>query len=359
MPLELIVPEPGKLQFHEYDEPELTGDQIRIKTEFAAPKHGTESHNLDADSAFSSMSFDEEYRMFLPSEKKAAQYPKRVGNMAVGTVAEIGPATSRFSVGDRVYGHLPIRETHTVSEARGKESRHIASGIRESRIHPLPVGMTPEQAVLLDPAHFALAAVRDADIRLGEWVAVYGMGAIGLMIVQLAKLSGAERVFAVDPLEIRRRLALKIGAEAAFDPSTSDPAFEIKKATDKRGADVAVDVSGSYHALQDAIRCVHYSGLVVAVSNYRGNATPLRLDQEWHHTRVTVRSSMPVWGNPSRDYPMWDDERLEDTVYRLMLDGRIVSDGFIHPIVPFKEADAGYRLISEQPESCVKLGISF
>ena len=279
--------------------------------------------------------------------------------MSVGTVTETGPDARRFSVGDRVYGHLPIRETHTVSESRKVESRHIASGVRESQIHLLPDGMAPEQAVLLDPAHFALAAVRDADVRLGEWVSVYGLGAIGLMIVQMAKLSGAERVFAVDPLEIRRKLALKIGAEAAFDPTDSDPAFEIKKATDKRGADVAIDVSGSYHALQDAIRCVHFSGLVVAVSNYRGNATPLRLDQEWHHTRVTVKSSMPVWGNPNRDYPMWDDERLEDTVYRLMLDGRLVSEGFVHPIVPFDEADSGYRLISEHPELCVKLGVTF
>lgn len=359
MPRELVVSEPGKLQIQEYQEPALAADQIRIRSEFAAPKHGTESHNLDADSAFSSSYFDDDYRMFLPGEKQKAKFPKRVGNMAVGTIIEAGAAVTRFTVGDRVYGHLPIRETHTVSESRGMKTRHMGSGIRESRIHPLPDGMTPEQAVLLDPAHFALAAVRDADIRLGEWVSVYGLGAIGLMIVQMAKRSGAERIFAVDPLEIRRQLAKKIGAEEAFDPAKCDPAFEVKKATDKHGADVAIDVSGSYHALQDAIRSVRYSGLVIAVSNYRGAATPLRLDQEWHHTRVTVKSSMPVWGNPSRDYPLWDDERLEDTVYRMMLDQKLITNGFLHPIVPFDKSDEGYMLIGEHPDRCIKLGVRF
>ena len=360
MPRELIATGPGKTGFRKYEEKPLEGDQIRIRTEFAAPKHGTESHGFAVDSAYSTHFFDPEYRMYRPREEKVRVFPKGLGNMAIGEVIETGPSAKRFKVGDRVYGHLPIRETQTVSESRGKDgNKHMGSGIREAMIEIMPEGMSNIEAVLLDPAHFALAAVRDANVRIGEWVAVYGLGAIGLMIVQMARQSGAERIFAVDPLENRRVLAKNLGAEQTFDPLSCDAAYEIKKATDKHGVDVAIEVSANYAALQDAIRTVHYSGLVVTVSNYKGVATPLKLDQEWHLTRVTVKSSMPVWGNPSRDYPLWDGSRYEDTALRYMMDKKLITDGLIDPILPFEKAAEGYMLIVDHPEQCVKLGFEF
>lgn len=360
MPRELIAVEPGVMELKEYEEPELGRNEVRIQTEFASPKHGTESHGVMGDSPFENAYFDDEYRIFIPREEKKKRFPMHVGNMGTGVITETGPEVSRFKAGDRVYGHMQIRETQTVHElGRGKGSVGMGSGVRESRLHKLPEHMSAEQAVLLDPGHFALAAVRDANIRVGEWVAVYGLGAIGLMITQMVSLSGAERVIAVDPLAKRRDMAEKLGAELTLDPNECDAGYEIKKTTGKKGVDVAVDASGSYHALQAAIRSVHYCGLVVTCSYYKGQGTPLRLDSEFFIERITVRASMPVWGNPSRDYPMWDDERIEDTVYRLMLDGKLQTDGFIDPVYPFDRAVEGYSLIHEHPEKCIKLGIDF
>ncbi len=360
MPRELIATGPGQTAFRNYDEPPLGDDQVRIRSEFAAPKHGTESHGFLGDTSLSQKSFDEQYRIFLPSEGKKAAFPRALGNMTVGVITEVGARVDRFTVGDRVYGHLPVRETHTVSQAgRWGGTPPLGAGSRESAIHRLPDGLNPRQVVCLDPAHFALAGVRDANVRIGECVAVFGLGAIGLMIVQMAVLSGAQRVFAVDPLQRRRELAEAFGAERSLDPGACDVGLEIKKATGKKGADVAIDASGSYAALQDAIRSVHYSGLVVTVSFYHGQGTALRLGEEWHLTRVTVRSSMPVWGNPSRDYPLWDDGRLEQTALDLMLAGKLNVEGIVAPVLPFDEAAEAYRLITEHPERCVKLGFSF
>jgi threonine dehydrogenase-like Zn-dependent dehydrogenase len=360
MPRELIATAPGQTEFREYEERPLGEREVRIRTEFASPKHGTESHGFLGDSPFAGRRFDPELRIFLPAEEAHPQFPRSLGNMAVGVVTEVGEKVTKFKIGDRVYGHLPIRETQTVHElGRSQGEVPLGSGVRESRLHLLPDGMRPEAAVLLDPAHFALGAVRDANIRLGEWVAVFGLGAIGLLIVQMARLSGAERIMAVDPLENRRKLAATLGAALTLDPTACDAGLEIKKATERRGVDVAVDASGSYDAFQAAIRSVHYSGLVVTCSFFHGPGTPLRLDQEWLLTRVTVKVSMPVWGNPSRDYPAWDGERIEDTVYRLMLAGALQTDGFLDPVVSFEEADAAYEMIAEHPERCVKLGITF
>ena len=182
---ELIATGPGQTALREYDEPELGAEEVRIRSEFASPKHGTESHGFLADSPFKETRFDPEYRIFLPLAEKQPKFPMRLGNMTVGTVIETGPRVTRFKPGDRVYGHLSVRETHVVHElGRGQGKVPLGSGVRESRLHHLPEGMSPQEAVLLDPAHFALAAVRDAKVGVGDWVAVYGLGAIGLLIVQ-------------------------------------------------------------------------------------------------------------------------------------------------------------------------------
>ncbi|MDE0447487.1 MAG: zinc-binding dehydrogenase [Spirochaetaceae bacterium] len=359
MPRALMAVAPRTTELVEYDEPPLGDRDVRIRSEFAAPKHGTESHAYLDDQRRLARRFHPEYRIFVPANGDAIgrPFPRRLGNMTVGTVTEVGGAVTRFKVGDRVYGHLPIRETHTVSEDGPRKS--MAAGTREQELHLVPPELSPEQVVLLDPAHFALAAVRDADVRVGERVAVFGLGAIGLLIVQMALLSGAVTVYAVDPLPSRRARARRLGATACYDPAACDVGLEIKQATAGAGADVAIEVSGNYGALQDAIRAVHYSGLVVTVSNYHGPGTALHLDEEWHLTRVTVRSSMPVWGNPSRDHPLWDDRRVEETALQLMRAGRLQSDGLVHPIVPFEQSAEAYHWIQDTPDRVVKLGIRF
>lgn len=360
MPRELIATAPGETVLREYEEPPLGPWDVRIRNTFASPKHGTESHNFKSDSLTKNSYFDNEHRAFLPLEKEEPLFPRKLGNMTVGTITEVGPEATRFKPGDRVYGHMAVRETHAIHElGSGKGKVPLCSGVRESRLHPYPEGMRPEQVVLLDPAHFALAAVRDANVRVGERVAVFGLGAIGLMIVQMCRLSGAELVIAVDPLENRRKLASGFGADAVLDPTACDAGLEIKKATGKKGVDVAIDASGSYRALQSALRSVHHSGLLVTCSYYKGPGTPLQLDEEFFLARITVRASMPVWGNPSRDHPMWDDERVEDTVFRLMLEGKLNSEGLVDPICSFEECPEAYRMMSEHPERGVKLGIRF
>jgi 2-desacetyl-2-hydroxyethyl bacteriochlorophyllide A dehydrogenase len=360
MPRELIATGPGKAELRHYEEAPLGARDVRIKCEFASPKHGTESHNFKSDALTKATTFDAEYRAFVPLDDPRPVFPRKLGNMSLGTITEIGPQVTRFKPGDRVYGHMAVRETYTVHElGAGQGATPLGSGARESRLHKLPDDMRPEQVMLLDPGHFALAAVRDANVRVGERVAVFGLGAIGLLIVQLCRLCGAELVVAVDPLANRRKLAETFGADLTFDPTACDAGLEIKKVTGKKGVDVAIDASGSYHAMQAAMRCVHYSGMLVTCSYYKGAGTPLHLDQEFFLARITIRASMPVWGNPCRDYPMWDDERIEDTIFRLIRDGKVNPEGLIDPICAFDASAQAYELMSEHPDRGVKLGIRF
>src|SRR5918997_2918828 len=315
MPRELIALEPRKPVLREYEEPELGLREIRIRTEFASPKHGTEMVGYRNEPS-AKRSYDPEWGCMIthPGGEGPRNFP--LGNMAVGGVTEVGPEVRRFEVGDRVFGHLPIRETHTVDEGA---------------VDPVPGGLEPEAVVCLDPAVMALA-MRDASIRLGDQVAVFGLGAIGLMGVQLARIAGADRVIGVDPIEARRAVATALGADAVLDPLADggdagmairrisgaarpkveppDGArvrggyWEVPTQLGQRGVDGAIEASGSIPALQHAIRATRFGGTICMISYYGGGAARLKLGDEVH-VHPPQPLSPRVESPPPRDAPPW------------------------------------------------------
>src|SRR5687768_4194827 len=110
VPRELIARAPRTPELRPYDEPELGPAQIRIKTEFASPKHGTELVAYRNEPA-AGRPYSGTWGAVMDSTVGGATFPRRLGNMAVGTVIETGGEVSRFRDGDRVFGHFPIRET--------------------------------------------------------------------------------------------------------------------------------------------------------------------------------------------------------------------------------------------------------
>ncbi len=372
MPRELIATAPRTPVLREYADPPLGERQIRLRTEFASPKHGTELVAY-RDEPAASRPYDPAWGAVMPrSEEQAAHsFPLRLGNMAVGVVTDTGPSVTRFSIGDRVFGHFPIRETQTVEETHAD---------------PLPEGLSPEAAVCLDPAVMAMA-MRDARIALGDHVAVFGLGAIGLMAVQLARLAGADRVIAVDPIAARRQVALALGADTALDPAAdgADVGLAIRRITGpadplageqtspsrvlggyreeitqtgQRGVDVAVEVAGSAQALHHAIRATHFGGTVCVLSFYGRDAAGLRLGEEFHINRLQLVSARSQ-SLPLRDAPAWTLQRLTEVALEWLRSGRLRADGIITPVVPFAESVDAYRAIDEHPEQSIKLGIRF
>ncbi len=373
MPRELIAVAPRTPELRDYDDPPLTPGQIRIRTELASPKHGTELVAYRNDPV-ASRSYDPTWGAVIPKppEQTLAGFPMRLGNMAVGVVTETGSDVTRFTVGDRVFGHFPIRETQTVDE---------------SRADPLPEGLSAEAALCLDPVVMALA-IRDAGIALGDRVAVFGLGAIGLIALQLARLAGAETVIALDPLANRRKAALALGADIALDPTAGEgdaglairrlgldgaspvpvanrPATPLiggytERATQDHqlGVDVALETSGSIAALHAAIRATRFGGTVCVVSFYGREAAGLSLGEEFHINQVKL-ISVRAESLPMRDAPAWTLERMVKLGLGWLLSGRIRTEGIIDPIVPFEDAADAYRTIDEHPERSIKLGIRF
>jgi 2-desacetyl-2-hydroxyethyl bacteriochlorophyllide A dehydrogenase len=335
MPLELQLVAPRKVVLAPYEEAPLQPGEVCARAVMSGISHGTEMNLYTGNNPFVDQEFDRELRLFVPREEDATDTIV-LGYEWIGEVTETAPDVSRFKVGDLV--HLPFRhrQSHTFHE-----EAETAFG----RIRPIPDGIPAEQGIFLALSGVALQAIHDAHIRL--------------LAVQMARLNGAAWVAAVDPIASRRELALGFGADAVYDPAEEDVAQAIKAGTPYHGADTAVELSGNYRALNDAIRVVCMGGAVVAGGFYRGGGTPLNLGAEWHHNRVTLLSSMGVWGNAHRDHPTWDRERIHQAATELLASGALSTEGLLTHRVPFEEAAAAYALIESQTEEVLKVALTY
>jgi 2-desacetyl-2-hydroxyethyl bacteriochlorophyllide A dehydrogenase len=344
MPVELLLAAPGEIELAEYEDVEPGPEQVHAQALVSSISHGTELTLFLGRSPFGGKSFDPELRLFV--EAAASEYPARLGYEWVGEVTATGSSGLGVSVGERIHAALPHRETQLI-DVRGLVPWSV-----------LPADLPVERAAMLQSATIALQAVHDAELRIGDRVAVFGLGVFGLMSVELARISGASFVVAVDPIGERRAFAERLGADWTLDPAATDVGAEIKRREGARAIDVAIEFSGRYDALQQAIRSVRLAGRVVAAGFYAGAGGDLRLGEEWHHNRLTLVSSMQGWGAPSR-FTGWDRPRLRAAALELLAEGRLASESFVTHRFAFASAADAYRLIAERPTEALRVLLDY
>lgn len=346
MPLELVATDARSPEVREYEEGAIGPRDVRLRSTLSAFKHGTGLRSYRANTRDATAPFDWETRLHREEQSREPDYPVSLGNTTVGTVVEIGDDVGTFDIGDRAYGHLPIRETHTVSEGT---------------LDPVPEEMSDEDAIYADPARVGLHVVRTGNVRLGDVVAVFGAGSIGQMAMQLARLEGARWIAVSEPIERRRRAARDHGADLVIDPTEEDPGERIKDEVDaggEPGVDAALETSGAYAGLNDAVRSTAFGGIVSSCGYYADDPSGLHLEGEFHRNSLDIRSVRPP-SEPLRDHPRWSTERLDGEAFELFHDGRLSSENLLDPVVPIEDAAEGMRLIDERPEESIKLGVRY
>ncbi len=135
----------------------------------------------------------------------------------------------------------------------------------EKCLFALPDSLTYADGAMLEPLGVALHAVDLAHLRVGMTVGVFGCGPIGLLIIQVAKLSGAAKIIATDKLKHRVEAAKALGANRVLLVGDSHVREEIQAATGGRGVDVAFDAAGDQGAVDDAFTTVIPGGKVILV----------------------------------------------------------------------------------------------
>lgn len=347
MPRELLVTGPRSVELAAYEDAPPASNEVRADAIVSGISHGTELALYRGVSSFAGKRFDPDLRLFLEDDG-AASYPIRLGYEWVGEVREVGAEVDTFAVGDLLHLALPHRETQTVAVADDPRAPWTV----------LPKGLDPDRATLLQSVTIALQAAHDARIALGDTTVVFGLGAFGLLAVQLVRLSGAGWIAAVDPVPRRRDLAREFGADLVLDPSACDAGREIKVATGG-GVDVAIEFSGRYSALQDAMRSTRLAGTVVAAGFYVGApGDELRLGEEFHHNRLTLVGSMSGWGAPQRRAG-WDRLRLRATALDLLARDELDVAELVTHRIPFAQAASAYELIDHSPEETLRVVLTY
>ncbi|MGY0021364.1 zinc-dependent alcohol dehydrogenase [Streptomyces sp. cg35] len=339
---------PRQVEVAEHDSAELPLGHLRVRTRYSGISAGTELTAYRGTNPYLTRTWDAEARLFRDDEAGISYPVVGWGYSEVGEVTEVSPELTGTpdmpAVGDLVWGIWGHR-----SEGIVPAERMIG--------HTLPAGLEPLAGAFARVGAIAYNAVLAAGINLGEDVAVFGQGVIGLIATRLAQLSGA-RVTAVDALDNRLEKAKSYGAHRTLNARSGSVAETIREATAGRGTDLAIEISGAYPALHEAVRSVTVGGRVVASGFYQGDAVGLRLGDEFHHNRVEIVCSQ-IGGVPAPLSGRWTVERLQQTFLRLVAEGQVDVDSLVSHVVPVADAADAYVLLDERPADALQVVLEF
>jgi alcohol dehydrogenase len=213
-----------------------------------------------------------------------------IGHEFVGTVLAAGDQVTSVSEGDRVLGcfhtacgrcyfcmrgwYMKCDEARvfghgeTLGSLQGTQADQALVPTANLTLRRVPDGVSDEVALFAgDVMGTGYHSVTAAGVRAGDFVAILGLGPVGLCGVQAALAAGAAHVVAIDAVEDRLEMARSFGAEPVH-LTEGDPRGHVKKATGGRGVDVAVDAVGHPDALELAIRLARKCGTVSVVGVY-------------------------------------------------------------------------------------------
>jgi alcohol dehydrogenase len=223
-----------------------------------------------------------------------------IGHEAVGTVLEVGSATTSVSPGDKVLvsgittcGRCNYCRKRMFSQCRnggwmlgntlhGAQAELLRAPFADNTLYKVPDGLTDQQVLFLDDPVITAYEVglQRAEVTPGQSVAVIGVGAIGLSLVILAPLFGAGTVIAVDTDDNRLELARRLGADVTVNARTQDARAAIINETDGDGVDVAVECVGSPATFAVAADVLRPGGCLANIGVH-GEPVQLALDRLW------------------------------------------------------------------------------
>lgn len=213
--------------------------------------------------------------------------PVVLGHEYSGEVVEVGEGVTGFAVGDHVTvdpniycGHCAYCQNGKKQLCPSMEAIGVTrdggfaqySRIPASQAFKLEPTVPWEAAAMAEPLACCLHGIDLAGIQVGDKVCVVGGGAIGLLMVQLAKLSGASQIVLSEPNEKRRQVGLQLGANAAIDPTRPDAQEAFAQVLDG-GANVVIECVGNVPAVKSAFQFAGKGATVLLFSVPKVDAT--------------------------------------------------------------------------------------
>ncbi|MCU0762067.1 MAG: zinc-binding alcohol dehydrogenase [Hydrogenophaga sp.] len=277
---------PLQSEWRHLDLPPLAPDEVRVRTLHTGVSRGTETLVYRAQVPVS-----EAQRMRAPFQSGAFPHPVQYGYVNVGQV-EQGPAAL---VGQTVFCLFPHQTLYQVPA---------------SAVVPLPPGVPPARAVLAANLETAINALWDADLRMGQRVAVVGAGTLGLLVAWLAARIPGCAVEVIDIEPSRAAVAQVLGARFSLPQQASG------------NADLVVHTSASEAGLGTALRLAAFEATVLELSWYGNRPVQVPLGEDFHARRLQLKSSQVGSVAPAMRQRFTHRQRLE-LALSLLTDARL------------------------------------
>lgn len=362
--LQLLL-QKGNIVIEEVPPPAISDNEVLVKTHYSLISTGTELSGISmSKESLLTRAMKQPHHvkkaLKMAGEKGLVQTYKiikgmldfgtQIGYSLAGEVVEVGKNIRDIFKGDLV-----------ACSGAGRANHAELVAVPRLLVSRIPDGLGSKQAASVTLGAIAMQGVRQANPKLGEFVAVIGLGLIGQLTAQILKASGC-RVIGVDPDEKRCELAKKLGANFTLTFADTN---EIQKITEGFGVDAAIITAStdSHEPLQQAMEITRRKGTVVVVG-----AVGLHLQRSpWYEKEIDLKISCSY--GPGRydetyeeemlDYPLpyvrWTENRNMEEYLRLLAEGKIDFLALQPQEFSLQEAVKAYEQLKEQKPLAILL----
>ncbi len=330
----LVLEEIKEFAYKDVPEPEMSPDDVLIQVQ-ATGICGSDIHGMDGSSG-----------RRIP--------PIIMGHESAGIIAKVGANVSNWQVGDRVTfdstiycgecyfcrrGEINLCDNRrVVGVSCGDYRQHGAFAeylaVPARILYRVPDDLSFVQAAFVEPVSIAAHAVELTPISLNDTAVVVGTGMIGLLLIQVLKQAGVDKIIGIDLADSRLELAQQLGADVTINARDKDVQEQILSHTNGRGADIAFEVVGITATLQTAVKALRKGGALTLVGNISATAElPIQL---------VVTRELTLYGScgSQGDYP---------ASLAMLAQGKVQVEPLITAIAPLSDGANWFdRLYNEQ-----------
>lgn len=323
---------PRQISVLEEELPHAGDGQVLVQTVASAISPGTET-----------LLYRGEFPEELPVDENIAgltgrfAYPLKYGYSAVGQVAATGKGVDPAWKGRFVIAFHP-HESHFIADP--------------GALIPLPDDIEPEDGVFLPNMETAVNFIMDGSPLIGERVAVFGQGIVGLLTTSLLSRFPLADLVTFDKFPLRREASKKAGAKLCLDPGDVHKLQECLP----DGADLTFEISGSPAALDQAIGATGFAGRVIVGSWYGNKSSRLNLGGRFHRSRISLASSQ-VSSLAPEFQGRWTKARRFEVAWEMIR--RLKPSRFVtHRFSVLKAAEA-YELLDRSPGDAIQVLLTY